>query len=308
MAISACNDKINSQRRELVEHGSALFPIACYCVDMPEIFIPLHWHEELEIAIIASGSLTISADGERTALHCGEGFFWNANVLHGAWEIGSEGCRVQTVVFHPRLVGAGIDSIFWQRYVKPVLENASLKFLPLSPEVDWQREALSAAASAWDCCLHEPAGYELRVRDALSRFMELLCAHCPSGEARPAARELRRAARARQMVDFIHASFAEPISSADIAACAAISESECVRCFRSMFGTPPMRYLRQYRVQKAAEMLTDTSLTAAEIGSLCGFQDQSYFTRSFREHLGQTPAEYRRRQSRLDAAGTPVLE
>ena len=295
MAISACNDKINSQRRELVEHGSALFPIACYCVGMPDIFIPLHWHEELEIALIANGSLIISADGERTELHCGEGFFWNANVLHGAWEIGPEGCRVQTVVFHPRLVGAGIDSIFWQRYVKPVLENASLKFLSFSPEVDWQREALQAAASAWNYCLREPAGYELRVRDALSRLMELLCAHCPAGESHPSARGLRRAERARQMVDFIHARFAEPISSADIAASAAISESECVRCFRGMFGTPPMQYLRQYRILKAAELLTATELTSAEIGGLCGFLDQSYFTRSFRERMGQTPAEYRRR-------------
>jgi len=72
-----------------------------------------------------------------------------------------------------------------------------------------------------------------------------------------------------------------------------ISPSECLRCFRSTIGTPPIQYLKSFRVQKAAELLSSTSTKINEISSLCGFQDPSYFTRSFREIKGMTPNQYR---------------
>ena len=72
-----------------------------------------------------------------------------------------------------------------------------------------------------------------------------------------------------------------------------LSESECLRCFRSSIGMPPIQYVKRYRVQKAAELLTSTDQKIAEIGAQCGFQDTSYFTRTFREIKGVTPGEYR---------------
>ena len=47
-------------------------------------------------------------------------------------------------------------------------------------------------------------------------------------------------------------------------------------------------------VTKAAELLLSTGRRVADIAAQCGFQDASYFTRTFREHRGCSPAEYRR--------------
>ena len=73
-----------------------------------------------------------------------------------------------------------------------------------------------------------------------------------------------------------------------------MSESECLRCFRAMLGTTPIQYVKQLRIQKAAELLLSTGRRVADIAAQCGFQDASYFTRTFREHRGCSPAEYRR--------------
>ena len=57
-----------------------------------------------------------------------------------------------------------------------------------------------------------------------------------------------------------------------------------------------MQYLRQLRLQKAAELLQTTQLRIADVGARCGFQDASYFTKTFREWKGCSPVAYRRKK------------
>lgn len=77
--------------------------------------------------------------------------------------------------------------------------------------------------------------------------------------------------------------------------CAVVSAGESKRVVRATVDTTPIRYLRQYRIRQAARLLCHTEERISDIASSCGFQDMSYFTKSFREQLGCTPTEYRRR-------------
>ena len=52
-------------------------------------------------------------------------------------------------------------------------------------------------------------------------------------------------------------------------------------------------YLKQFRVQRAAELLETTEERVADIGAACGFQEMSYFARTFRALKGRTPSQYR---------------
>ena len=99
------------------------------------------------------------------------------------------------------------------------------------------------------------------------------------------------------MLQFIQENYALEIDTGDIARSAAISESECLRCFRSTIGASPIQYLKQFRVQKAAELLLSTGKDIGEVGGQCGFQDASYFTKTFRELKGSTPSAYRRERT-----------
>ena len=113
MAISPCVNHIDEQGRELVEHGTALFPVACYHDDLTSDPVPWHWHDELEAVIIEEGTAVFAADHERLFLNAGEGCLVNADVLHAAWNAEGSSCRLHSVVFHPRLVGGAAESIFW---------------------------------------------------------------------------------------------------------------------------------------------------------------------------------------------------
>ena len=74
-----------------------------------------------------------------------------------------------------------------------------------------------------------------------------------------------------------------------------VSPSEGLRCFHNTIGQTPIQYTKYYRVQRAAEALLSTDKKIAEIGGECGFQEMSYFAKAFREVLGMTPSEYRRK-------------
>ena len=77
--------------------------------------------------------------------------------------------------------------------------------------------------------------------------------------------------------------------------CAVVSAGESKRVVRATIDTTPIRYLRQYRIRQAARLLCHTEERISDIASSCGLHDMSYFTKSFREQLGCTPTEYRRR-------------
>ena len=114
MAIALCNTTVDGRGRELVEHGTTAFPVACYHDDFRQMDVPWHWHEELEAVLISEGSCTVAAGNEKFVLQEGEGFFINSEVLHGAWNGADSGCRFHSLVFHPRLVGWSLDSVFYQ--------------------------------------------------------------------------------------------------------------------------------------------------------------------------------------------------
>lgn len=88
--------------------------------------------------------------------------------------------------------------------------------------------------------------------------------------------------------------FRQPLTVERIASSAAVSASECLRCFRGTIGISPIQYMKALRLQKAAELLRQSDLSIAAIGDLGGFQDMSYFSKAFLGSAGSTPSEYRR--------------
>ena len=189
-----------------------------------------------------------------------------------------------------------MDSIFYRQFVQPLLNHSDPELVLLKPDIPWQKEALMAIECAWQQCAQEQPGFPFRVRNALSDLVYLLHSQL-SPAATVNSKNQRDAQRIKAMLDCIHRQFDADLNTAAIAASASISESECLRCFRATIGTTPIQYLKKYRIQQAARLLTESTEKISEIAVKCGFQDMSYFTKSFREQMGSTPSEYRKAAS-----------
>lgn len=295
MEFLPCMSSTDAHGREKASHGSALFPVGCYANDLTIEEVPWHWHEELEALVMLEGCTQIAAGSRRFTLAEGEGAFINSGVLHGMWNAGTGPCRFYSVVFHPRLVG-GMDSIFWQKYVQPLLDDRGLESLPLQAGIGWHTQAMQAIGAAWRACADEAPGYEFAVRAGLSQLVMLLAAHRGLAPAAMPEKDRRDGERIKVMLRCIQQHYAEPLTVGQIAGSAAVSVSECLRCFHSTIGVTPARYVRQLRVQRAAELLAGSPMSIARIAAQCGFQDESYFARAFRAEKGCSPSEYRARQ------------
>lgn len=297
MALAECNTTVDQSGRELIEHGSVAFPIACYEDDFRIMDVPWHWHEEWEAVRITQGSCLVAAGDQKATLSVGEGFFIHSGALHGCWDTEHSGCRFHSLVFHPRLVGSGMDSIFHQQFVKPLMDHSGPELIILKPDITWQKEALEAIESAWQSCVREEAGFPFRVRNALSELIFLLCSNLSASMPPFKEKGSRNALRIKTMLSWIHSHFDTEITTAEIASIASVSESECLRCFRSTIGITPIQYLKQYRLRQAAKRLAETNEKVSDIAASCGFQDMSYFTRAFREFTGSVPTQYRKNAS-----------
>ena len=80
---------------------------------------------------------------------------------------------------------------------------------------------------------------------------------------------------------------------------AGMSRSSFVRRFTSVLGVSPMRYLTQWRLSRARQLLAQSEAPAGEVAARVGYASEAAFSRAFRDHFDVPPAAFRRR-SRLE--------
>lgn len=301
MALSVCGPvSTDQQGRELIEHGTPLFPVACYYDNISEMEVPWHWHDELEFLVVKTGTARVSVNGTDYMVKQGEGFFINTGVLHGAWREGTNPCYLHSVVFHPRLVGGSVDSILWQKYLEPLLSDPCRPCVHFTNRPGWEETATMAIEDAWQSCVSEVEGFEFMVREQLSQLIFLLTKSRSAAGKKPTEKTMREGERIKIMLQYIQRHYDGELTLAKIAESAAVSENECLRCFRSMIGCTPIQYVKQVRIQRAAELLVSTNRRISDIGAECGFQEMSYFAKTFRRLKGCTPSEFRMRNLYFD--------
>lgn len=85
----------------------------------------------------------------------------------------------------------------------------------------------------------------------------------------------------------------EPVNVELLAAQLNVGYSWFRRAFRAHTGLSPAQYHLQMRLNRARELLRDTTLPIAAISQRLGFESPEYFARIFKEKCGCTPREYR---------------
>lgn len=95
-------------------------------------------------------------------------------------------------------------------------------------------------------------------------------------------------------IHYLHENFNLKIKTAQLAKLCYLSESHFRKLFIEKFETTPVNYRQRIQLEKAKELLGHTKLTINEIAINCGFKNQQYFTKLFKEQTGQTPKSYQK--------------
>ena len=71
-----------------------------------------------------------------------------------------------------------------------------------------------------------------------------------------------------------------------------MSRTNLHRKLKVITGFPPSELIRNIRLRRAAQLLMNQSDSIAQISFTVGFEDHSYFSKSFKKQFGVTPSEY----------------
>ena len=299
MTIKYCELDLEDDKKQISPSESLLFPCTAYFTDIKNRMmgtLPWHWHEEIELLIVKKGSVKITFPQEAITLTVGQGCFINSNTLHTAHTIGADDCILHSILFLPILISGPVESIFNQQYVRPLITAGNLPYQILNSCVDWQRAVLETLEAAYSIHEKSAVGFEWEVRTCMANIWQMLLTHSQESLKNPLKTSDNALERVKTMVAFIQSNYYTPISLADIAASANLSERECLRTFKKGINISPMQYLNQYRINVATKHLLDTDYDVTVICTEVGIDNPSYFSKKFKEVHGLTPTEFRKQK------------
>lgn len=291
-------DRFEMQSRnkeEILPDFSEGFPYVATCAEL-DSYLPLgapwHWHRTVELFYVKSGCVSYSTPNGHWVFPAGSGGMVNANVLHASGISPANRPNIQLLhQFDPVFLAGAAGNALERKYILPVTASG-LELLPLFPEHPEERNVLEKIRAAF-AIDDRSWGYEFRLRQALTEIWLLLYSLAmPFIDAGPKRAELDAGIKA--LMVYVHEHYQQPISIDALAASAHVSRRVCFRLFAERLHMTPVAYIREYRLQKACQMLAQTEKTVTQIAYDCGLGSSSYFGKQFRAYTGSTPQEYRR--------------
>jgi AraC-like DNA-binding protein len=131
-----------------------------------------------------------------------------------------------------------------------------------------------------------------------SQAMELMTLHFQQfqeqeiGDRSFAVKKLSDIDRIYQAKEILLQNLEEPPSLIELARQVGLNDFKLKQGFRQVFGTSAFKYLHDYRLEKARQILALGEMKVEEVALRVGFNSRSYFALAFRQKFGLNPKQY----------------
>ncbi len=260
----------------------------------PNYEMESHWHDDVEFLVVQSGKMRCWVNGEKFELSQDEGVFINSRQMHYVSSDGKRECEFILVRFHPVLLCS--TNAIESRFVLPIIENESLPYQTLSPEIPWERSVLDAILRIY--YMRHETTMVLGAQGQFFSIWEQLFLHI--GKAPAKVRESTpQLTQLKNMISFIASNYHGKVTLDDIRLAGNVGKTSCCQIFQKYLNQTPINYLTIFRLRKGAEMLVSTDMPIVDISYEVGFSGASYFAEAFKKHMGEMPSEYRKKRRAL---------
>ena len=276
--------------KENKPHGTKDDPFSIYHIaNVKRSFqIPVHWHDEFEIIYVKSGFLTVSISGENYIGKPGDAFVVSPGNLHF---MGSQTGNVDyfTFLFPLKYISFRTDDILDDKLLEPLNSG----HLIISPEIeDAVKEQCEQLVEIYGAKKEESQSKitaQIKTKIILLQFILELWKKGFIVENDTSGKNTVE----KEMVSYIQQNFTGKILLKEFGEQFHLSEKYISRYFKEHFHITISQYVTYLRLEHAKQLLQDTDIPVTEVAMQSGYQNVSYFIRSFKKTYGMSPLKYR---------------
>lgn len=284
---------------EPTPHGDIRFHFMIHEFNTDETWserISSHWHEEYELLVITEGYGSAHINNHRFKINTGDILFMSSGDVHSLSADPGIPLVFYAIDFGRELISSYGNDDIQQKYIHSQVSGEVLfRDHFRSDDPAWEKlfPVLEDIRSLYT---QHSDGFELLIKSDLLKVWYLLYQN-PATAVLPSHRSNdTRILLTKEILGFIRENYSENLTLSELAGRFHMSEGQFCRFFKSQVNMTAIEYLNYYRIGIACDMLKDDSASVSTIAIGCGYNNISYFNRTFRRYMHCTPKEYRTRQ------------
>lgn len=260
--------------------------------DYQDISFLAHWHEELELIYVRSGSARFGVNDIEFIANAGDLVFVDTGDFHYS---DSEGNRnhLDFIVFDSGIIKQHYSSA---HFSNPLITAEQLREYGLTEMTELLFSSVQKEMK------EKPLYYKEIVSSRLQEFVFLVRRNHPRLPDITTL-NLHRTETIRDMqhiMTYIDEHYMENLTLSSVSRRMNFSESHFSKMFKKMTGINFINYLNAVRIEQAAGMLRSSGAKMTDLALSCGFGNVRSFNRTFKEYTGVTPTQFLRMRD-LDA-------
>ncbi len=233
-----------------------------------------NWHESLEILQVIEGKGYILCDSRKYDMDVGDIIVINSNEVH----------RITTdsfMRFHCFIVGSefclenGLD-IKKLKYNNKIRDDRASRLLGnVISEIKTEKDSFSVSAvrsCALSLLVYLSRFYSESIDRKVNSHSDII----------------------RQGLEYINNNFSGPLTLEAIAQKAGISKYHFLREFKQYTGYTVVTYINTLRCEYAKRLLLNTFFSVSDVAVRCGYENFSYFSKTFKKYTGILPSHFRK--------------
>ncbi len=195
-------------------------------------------------------------------------------------------------------------TIHWENLAGLREEFPTLIASPKIYEIDRDRQTCAGGTASFDLILNDiRCRHGVKLANEVSEL--LICERVRQDDDRQRMPLKHRIGSAQpkltEAVSLMEANIEEPMTLSELSHHIGLSRRQLERLFKKYLDVVPTRYYLELRLERARQLLLQTSLPIVEVALACGFISAPHFSKCYRDVYGIPPRDERRRAAGLEA-------
>ncbi len=246
----------------------------CQVYRNANVVYPFHLHRCYEIILMTEGAMKVCIEKNEYTISAGDMILVKSNLAHSFNTIGTSCCLMG--IFSPELISAISDSLIKYRMVSPIIHNVPQLYHDLFESICEKRDFGMTKGVLYCLCslFHRQLDFSQEDPDVYSKHL------------------LRKA------LHYVESNVQNACTLQELADNLGYTTSYLSRYFYTNVGIAFSEYVKNVKISYACYLLRGTQSSILQIMAQCGYVSSTTFHRNFRQVVGYSPTEYRRKMKK----------